>query len=158
MCHSWFLLAKKPSGCPQNEKLKFDALQLVTSNYTQVKVPAESRRVSIFIKTIRTSLLTSDKFMCELLKGTEMLMPQTATSLCVQRRKIPRSCARSRAFFSSFALSLKLWLAVVAKIKLSNEINWRSDAGWQFLCPQLPQQHVKARDVCLLVEDRKARM
>lgn len=136
--HLWSLLTKKPSGCPQNEKLKFNTLQLVTSNYMQVKVPAECRR---------TSLLTLDKLIYKLLKGSKILMPQTATSLCVQMRKIPQGHARSHAFFSSFALSLKFWLAVVAKIKLSNEMNGRSDPGWQFLPPQLLQQHVKARDV-----------
>lgn len=83
----------------------------VTSDYIEAKISAESRRVSMFIKTMRTSTLTSDKFIYKFLKGTEI-----PTSLCVMsRRKIHLGHARSH------------------------------DPGWQFSCPQLPQQHVKAK-------------
>lgn len=76
---------KKQSGSPLNKKLKIHTLQFVASDYIEVKILAESGRVSMFIKTMRTSILTSDKFIYKLLKGTETLMPQdTPQSLCAE--------------------------------------------------------------------------
>lgn len=138
---------KKKSGCPWTEKLKIQHIT-DTSDYIEVKISAESRRVSAFIKTIRPSILTSDKFIFRFLKGTKCLCLRTPTNLCVtSRRQMPQGHGRLHAFFSSYTLPLKPWLAVLAKIKLANETNWRSDPGWQFSSPQLPQHHVKVKDV-----------
>lgn len=48
----------------------------------------------MFIKAIKTSILTSDKYMYKLLKGTEILMPQdTHQSLCAeQEENSPGAC------------------------------------------------------------------
>lgn len=91
MCHLCSLLMKKQSGSPWNEKLKIHTLQLVSSDYIEVKISAESRIVSMFIKTMRISILTSDKFIYRLLKGTKILMPQdTHQPVCCIGGNSPR--------------------------------------------------------------------
>ena len=158
MCHLCSPLQKKQSGSPWNEKLKIHTLQLVTSDYVEVKISAESRRVSKFIKTIRISILTSDKFIYKLLfDRNSHASGHPAVSGCQVGGKSPRGTLDHMP-----SLAVCTFSKVLACSCCQNQISkWNELEVWSRMAVLMSPITIAAceskRHVCLLLEEGKAR-